>query len=268
MIAGHHAEHGVRISSPPGDRSSTPALHRHGRHVRDLLPRPQTRRCHRRRPGRPLRRQERGAGADPQHGGPARLHRSSLRAVRPIRERPRGRPGLQLRHRNRALPGAVLRLLVPDPAAGLAGPGLANTRDRVARRWCGLHLAHHRRRHRHRLGTQTRFGAGPITHVGGARGCVAADLLHRPAVAVDLQLRPRLDPAGRHQPTRRDEPVVVGVRPDPPVGDAGLPVRRGVRATHPGRHARDDERGLRPDRPRQGPHRADRGAASTACGRR
>ena len=60
----------------------------------------------------------------------------------------------------------------------------------------------------------------------------------------------------RHVHALHREPGQWALRPDPALDHAGLPVRRRVRPAHPGRHARDHERGLHPHRPGQGPARA------------
>ena len=74
-------------------------------------------------------------------------------------------------------------------------------------------------------------------------------------------------PGGSYTPFTR-EPADVGLRPAPALDHAGVPVRRRVRPAHPRRHARDDERGLHPHRPGQGPAGARRSSSSTGCARR
>ena len=49
------------------------------------------------------------------------------------------------------------------------------------------------------------------------------------------------------------EPVAVGAQPGAALDHPGLPLRRPVRPADQGRHAGDDERGLHPHRPGQGP---------------
>ena len=59
--------------------------------------------------------------------------------------------------------------------------------------------------------------------------------------------------ARRHLHPVHRQPARVGARPAPALDHAGLPVLGAVRPAHPRRHARDDERGLHPHRPGQGP---------------
>ena len=74
-------------------------------------------------------------------------------------------------------------------------------------------------------------------------------------------------PGGSYTPFQV-EPRSLGVRPDPALGRAGLPVRRRVCPADPSGHAGDDERGLHPHRPGQGPARAHGGAQARPARRR
>ena len=99
-----------------------------------------------------------------------------------------------------------------------------------------VHLAGRRRRDRRAL----RAAQGQRLRPGGdgrrAGRRLAADLLHRPAVAVDLQLHAAAGPRPAAATRRsRENPAAVGLRPDPAVDHAGVPVRRRLRPAHPGR---------------------------------
>ena len=94
-----------------------------------------------------------------------------------------------------ALPGAVPRLLVPHPAPGLARPARPAAGHALAGRRRRDPLAGRRRR---ASACSPRCAAGTRLRPGRderrPRRRLAADLLHRPAVAVDLQLRARASP--------------------------------------------------------------------------
>ncbi len=88
------------------------------------------------------------------------------------------------------------------------------------------------------VGTAARQLLRPRRHGRLARRRLAADLLHRPADAVDLQLRPRHHRARRQLHTVRAEPGTVGLRPAAAVDHPRVPLRRRLRPAHPRRDAR------------------------------
>ena len=193
--------------------------------VRDLLRAAPARRRHGRRPGVALRREEREHRGHPRDRGQARLDRPRVGAVRPLPGRAVRRRGLQHRSDHRALPGALPRVLVHQPEPGAARPARPAAGDALAGRGRGGAVAGGRRRtgvlSALRRGTRVRpHGDG---HRAGGR--LVADLLHRPAVAGDLQLRSRRHGAGRQLHALRGEPAAVGVRPAAAVDHARVPLR-------------------------------------------
>ncbi len=185
------------------DQRRRAALRRERHHLRHLLPAPANRWCDRRRPRLALRRQERRPGADPRRSrdawaSPTRSGCSTAASPRASSSASEYNTGAIGRVLPRALPGLLLHHAEPR-AARPAGPP---ARHAVARRRRRGPVALRRRGHRRRLGAQTWQSARPHRDGRRARGRLAADLLHWPAGPVDLQLRPRLDRAGR-RPTPR-----------------------------------------------------------------
>ena len=129
---------------------------------------------------------------------------------------------LRLRAGRRALPGAVLRLLVHHRAARSGRTCSTGCRSTVVARvgaaviWLVFGVA---------TGVVSALRTGSIfdrAAMGVALGrCLAADLLHRPRVAGHLQLRAAVGPrpAASYTPTSR-EPGRLGLRPDPAVDHA------------------------------------------------
>ena len=135
------------------------------------------------------------------------------------------RRGLQHRPDHRALPRALPRLLVHQPEPGAARPARPAAGHAVARGGRRGAVAGGRGQRRSALGAAPRQRVRPGGDGRRARGRLAADLLHRPAVAGDLQLL-----AGHHRARRqlhavRGEPAAVGVRPAPAVDHARVPLR-------------------------------------------
>ena len=130
------------------------------------------------------------------------LLRPGTRAVLALAQGHLRRRRLRLRRRRGALPGALPRLLLHHPAAGVARAARPRPGHHLARRRGGADLAGRRRQHRRDLGPAARDGLRPGRHGHRAGRGLAADLLHRPDRAGFLQLpacgSPR--PAARYIP--------------------------------------------------------------------
>ena len=135
-----------------------------------------------------------------------RLQRPDPGAVRPVGQGDRGRGRLRLRAGGRALPGALLRLLLHHPAAGLERPDGPAAGD--ARRWPsapsliwllgGVAIGV-------RLRGQTRERLRPGRHGRRAGRRLPTHLLHRAHQSGDLQLSAELDRArGELHPDHRE----------------------------------------------------------------
>ena len=199
----------------------------------------------------------------------ARLLRPDLCPVWTLGQGDLRRCRLRLRPGRRALPRAVLRVLVPQEC----NPVWPDLIDRL---------------NGHRCRSSS---APPLIWLiaGVATGIISA--LRR---GVDLRPRSRWGSRWRACHCRSSSPACVADRLQlrPPVPDnrpgrsftdfttnprewaynlilpwitLGLPVRGRVRPTDPGGHAGDHERGLRAHRAGQGPDRAGSGRSSTAC---
>ena len=101
-------------------------------HVRHLLPGAAAGRADLLRAGLAVRRAQPVPGRGPRRRAEARLRPAADRAVRPVREGHRGRRPLRRRAGQDVLPAAVLRLLIPQPAAGVADADEQPAGDRLA----------------------------------------------------------------------------------------------------------------------------------------
>ena len=171
---------------------------------------------------------------------------------------------LRGRRRRHGVRGALLRLLLPQRAGHLAGAHRPLPSDPGSRARCRHPVAGLRCRGGCALRAQARVPLGPWRDDRRPRRRLAPHLLHRSAVAGDLQLRTGLD----RRPVRapRGELHRLVRRHDPALGHAGLPLRGDVRPDHQSHHAGGPGRGLHPHRPRQGPDANPSSSASTRCG--
>ena len=102
--------------------------------------------------------------------------------------------------------------------------------------------------------------SAPVFWVGEVANLITQGTLH------DTFLFSWVPPLGYTPLTQNPAAVVQGA--GHPVDHAVDPVHRPLRAGAAGQHPGDAERGLRPDRPRQGHQRAAGAASGTRCGRR
>ena len=176
---------------------------------------------------------------------------------------------LQHRADDRALPGAVPRLLVHHPEPGAARPARPAAGDALARRRRRGALAGRRRRHR-RLSALRRGSVFDRAAMGVALAGVSLPIFFTGLLSLSIfsYCLGITAPGGSYTPFDATNPLRVGVRPDPALDHAGVPLRRGLRPADPGGHARDDERGLHPHRAGQGPAASATSSSSTGCARR
>ena len=122
----------------------------------------------------------------------------------------RGGCRLRLRAGHRALRRTLLRLLVPHRAGGLAAAHRPAAGHPVARARRRRAVAARRCRRPARLRAAPGHRLRPRGDGRRARGRLAADLLHRPAVAGALQLRAGLDRSGRQVHAVHRQPAGCG----------------------------------------------------------
>ena len=196
--------------------------------VRDLLPGAAARRRHRRRPRLAVRRQERAA---PRTSTRSRcklgLHRPDLGAVRPLRQ---GASFVGADYStgadHRALPRAVLRVLVHQPEPGAARPARPAAGHAVARGRRRGAVAGRRGQHRRALGAAPRQRVRPG---GDGRRARRASRCRSSSPACCRWRSSATGwactaPGGSYTPFER-EPAAVGVRPAAAVDHAGVPLR-------------------------------------------
>src|SRR5690242_909094 len=148
----------------------------------------------------------------------------------------------------------MLRLLVPQPAAGVAADGERHPGDPLdSHRRVGA-VADRRGVGRGSLGAAQGHAVRPVLHGCRAGRGVAAGLLHRAdrAGAVQLQVADLPERAVREL---HDQPAGMGTEPDIALDRPGVSVRRPLCQADPGGHAGDDERGLHTHRPGERPAR-------------
>ena len=254
-----HSRRSGHLRHPAAHRGRAAAAAHHSDHVRDLLPRAEA------APARPRTPWRRGTSGGPPVRSRSTRSRSGSGFTDPIYVQ-YGRfvkglvagDDLLHGHRRRALPGAVPRLLVHHPEPGAAGHPRPAAGDALARPRRGGPVARRRRLRRRAL----RAAAGK--HLRPRRDERSRWPASRCRSSSPACCRCRSSPTAwagspaAARTCRSGQPGPVGLPPDPAVGHARLPLRRDLRAAHPGGHARDHARGLRAHRPGEGPARAHR----------